>query len=94
MRGLQEIVVETAEKMEALMETGNSVRVQAATKMNDRSSRSHSIFTIRIQQRDANNEKHNVFAKVCVCVCACVCVCVCCFIGTMWLVLNCAPFNS
>ena len=63
-KGLQQIVVESAEKLEALMVQGNSVRHQAATQMNDRSSRSHSIFCIRIQQRDADNEQHNVFAKV------------------------------
>ena len=63
-KGLQQIVVESADKLEALMIQGNSVRHQAATQMNDRSSRSHSIFCIRIQQRDADNEQHNVFAKV------------------------------
>jgi hypothetical protein len=38
---------------------------QAATEMNERSSRSHSIFTIRLRQRDTENKGHNLFAKVC-----------------------------
>lgn len=63
-RGLQSIVVEDAGKLQELMERGNSMRVQAATLMNERSSRSHSIFCIKVQQRDAADESHNVYAKV------------------------------
>lgn len=32
--------------------------------MNERSSRSHSIFTIQIRQRDLADAGHNLFAKV------------------------------
>lgn len=34
-----------------LIYQGNAVRRVAATKMNDQSSRSHSVFTIRIEQK-------------------------------------------
>jgi hypothetical protein len=37
---------------------------QAATAMNERSSRSHSIFTIQIRQRDTADNGHNLFAKI------------------------------
>ena len=50
--GLQEIGVDTKEKIEKLMDQGNSARAVAATQMNATSSRSHSIFIIRLQQKE------------------------------------------
>ncbi len=38
--------------------------VQAATNVNERSSRSHSIFTIVLQQRDTENPTRSTFASV------------------------------
>jgi hypothetical protein len=70
--GLRKVVVGSAKMLNDLMAQGAMVRTQAATNMNERSSRSHSIFTIVLQQRDAEDEDHNVFASVspaCVCVC-------------------------
>ena len=50
--GLQEIGVDSKEKIEMLMDQGNSARAVAATQMNATSSRSHSIFIIRLQQKE------------------------------------------
>ena len=50
--GLQEIGVDTKEKIEKLMDQGNAARAVAATQMNATSSRSHSIFIIRLQQKE------------------------------------------
>ena len=50
--GLQEIGVDSKEKIEALMDQGNSARAVASTQMNATSSRSHSIFIIRLQQKE------------------------------------------
>ena len=49
--GLAELVVNTTDAIEELIEQGNKVRAVAATQMNARSSRSHSCFTIKINQR-------------------------------------------
>ena len=38
-----------------LQEQGNRVRKVAATEMNQRSSRSHSVFTLHIKQRDTDD---------------------------------------
>ena len=48
---LCELVVYTAQDVLKLIEQGNTVRRVAATKMNDQSSRSHSCFTIKIEQK-------------------------------------------
>ena len=48
---LCEVVVKDPEAVLQLIEQGNAVRRVAATKMNDTSSRSHSVFTIKIEQR-------------------------------------------
>lgn len=47
-KNLIETVVTTPKEALALMELGNSSRTQAKTRMNDTSSRSHAVFTIRI----------------------------------------------
>ena len=48
---LAELVVRSASDVATLLEQGNRVRAVAATQMNERSSRSHSCFTIRLQQK-------------------------------------------
>ena len=49
--GLQEIAADSGEKIQALMDQGNDMRAVAATNMNATSSRSHSIFIIKMQQK-------------------------------------------
>ena len=49
--GLAELVVSDSNQITELIEQGNKVRAVAATQMNARSSRSHSCFTIKINQR-------------------------------------------
>lgn len=49
--GLAELVVRSADHVASLIEQGNKVRQVAETNMNARSSRSHSCFTIKIEQR-------------------------------------------
>jgi hypothetical protein len=48
---LAEIVVASAADVARLLESGQRVRHVAATQMNERSSRSHSCFTLRVEQR-------------------------------------------
>ena len=50
MQNLAELVVNSADEVAKLIDQGNMVRAVAATQMNSRSSRSHSCFTIRIEQ--------------------------------------------
>lgn len=50
--GLQEIAVDSAAKISSLMDQGNEMRAVAATNMNATSSRSHSIFIIRLLQQE------------------------------------------
>jgi hypothetical protein len=52
--GLAEIVVRSVEEITGLMEQGNKVRNVAATNMNATSSRSHSVFTIKVLQKPAD----------------------------------------
>ena len=47
-KGLTEITVDNIETMQKYMELGFSNRSVRATNMNNESSRSHSIFTIKI----------------------------------------------
>lgn len=49
--GLAELKATRPEDIETFIEQGNKVRTVAETKMNARSSRSHSCFTIRISQK-------------------------------------------
>ena len=66
---LAELVVTSSAEITAYLEQGNAVRKVAATQMNERSSRSHSCFTIRIEQKiveeigDVHRET-NLFAKI------------------------------
>lgn len=48
--GLTSKTVSDFEAINELMETGNSNRTTAATNMNDTSSRSHAVFTIKFTQ--------------------------------------------
>ena len=63
-KGLQEIVVEGHEKMQKLITQGMGNRHVASTKMNEESSRSHSVFTIKIHQKDKTDDSKSTFAKV------------------------------
>ncbi len=63
-KGLHEVVVEDENKVLQLMMQGNSMRTSGETKMNARSSRSHSIFTMKIHQKDAEDETRSVFARL------------------------------
>eukprot|EP01137_Pigoraptor_chileana_P006205 Opistho-2@50302 len=53
--GIAELVVKSHEDIQTLQEQGNKVRTVASTNMNLVSSRSHSIFTMKIEQKDMNN---------------------------------------
>ena len=53
--GLAELVVRNGKDIAQLQEQGNRVRKVAATEMNQRSSRSHSVFTLHIKQRDTDD---------------------------------------
>ena len=48
---LAELVVKNEDDVAKLLEQGTKVRKVAATQMNDRSSRSHSCFIIKIEQK-------------------------------------------
>ena len=52
-QGLQEIAVDSHDKIQTLMDQGNEMRAVASTAMNATSSRSHSIFIIKMQQKQA-----------------------------------------
>ncbi|PRP88123.1 kinesin-like protein [Planoprotostelium fungivorum] len=49
---LIELVATSSDEVDRRMSDGNSVRHVASTKMNDRSSRSHSVFIVKLEQRD------------------------------------------
>ena len=63
-KDLQEIVVNDAEKLVQLMHSGTKNRAVSSTLMNSVSSRSHSIFTIKVHQKDDQDKSKNVFAKL------------------------------
>ena len=46
--GAMEIEVNSADEALGWLEVGNTARVTAATQMNQRSSRSHAVFTLHI----------------------------------------------
>ena len=64
MKGLKEIVIDSPEKMQAIVDQGMKSRTVASTQMNADSSRSHGVFTIKIHQKDTEDESKNLFAKV------------------------------
>lgn len=63
-KDLTEIVAEDAAKLEEMIANGTKNRAVSATMMNAVSSRSHSIFTIKIHQKDDDDPSRNVFAKL------------------------------
>ena len=64
-QGLQEIAVDSHIKIEQLMQQGNDMRAVAATQMNATSSRSHSIFIIKMQQMEViGGQKKEVRATI------------------------------
>lgn len=62
-KGLQEIVVDSEQRMLQLIEQGNVLRTCGSTSMNEHSSRSHSVFQVRVHQKDLES-KTSVFAKI------------------------------
>jgi kinesin family protein 1/kinesin family protein 3/17 len=63
-KGLQEVVVDSAAKLQSFIDQGMRNRTVASTQMNADSSRSHSVFIINLHQKDVEDESKNVFAKV------------------------------
>lgn len=57
--GLSEVVVKNVKELRDLLDRGNKVRKIAETSMNMRSSRSHTCFTICIEQKVYEGEKTN-----------------------------------
>jgi hypothetical protein len=57
-------VVDSAAKLQSIIDEGMSNRTVASTAMNADSSRSHSVFVITLHQKDVEDESKNVFAKV------------------------------
>ena len=63
-KGLKCIVVDSMDKVQQLMDQGQKMRTASATKMNERSSRSHSIFVLKVQQKDIANPNRVIFAAL------------------------------
>lgn len=63
-KDLQELVVTDAAKLMEIMDRGQRSRAVSATLMNATSSRSHSVFTIKVHQKDEDDPANNVFAKL------------------------------
>jgi len=63
-KDLTEIVAEDAKKLEDMLENGMKARAVSSTMMNSVSSRSHSVFTIKVHQKDSEDKSKNVFAKL------------------------------
>jgi hypothetical protein len=57
-------VVDSAAKLQSIIDEGMSNRTVASTAMNADSSRSHYVFVITLHQKDVEDESKNVFAKV------------------------------
>mmetsp|Transcript_20554 Transcript_20554/g.28323 ORF Transcript_20554/g.28323 Transcript_20554/m.28323 type:complete len:818 (-) Transcript_20554:135-2588(-) len=68
--GLCELIVRDSKELLRLIYQGNAVRRVASTNMNDQSSRSHSVFTIKIEQRTSTaienglTKEHMIKAKM------------------------------
>ncbi|CAM9250349.1 unnamed protein product, partial [Ectocarpus fasciculatus] len=63
-KNLQEVVIDSSAKMQAMIDQGMGNRTTASTQMNAESSRSHSVFTFKLHQKDTEDESKNLFAKV------------------------------
>lgn len=59
-KGLTEVTVKTVAEIDSVMTTGASNRTVGSTKMNEHSSRSHSIFTISVEGSELINGKEVV----------------------------------
>lgn len=61
-----EVYVSSAEQMRQVHKSGSENRTMAATRMNERSSRSHSVFVLYVQQKDTKTEttKHSKYISV------------------------------
>jgi hypothetical protein len=57
--GLTEDACQTAEKVEELLEFGSKRRAIAATQMNSASSRSHAVFSVRVERLDGKKPEPN-----------------------------------
>lgn len=63
-KDLQEIVVDSSEKLQKLIDQGFDCRATASTAMNQASSRSHCLFIIKMHQKDDQNASNNNFSKI------------------------------
>mmetsp|Transcript_23764 Transcript_23764/g.43058 ORF Transcript_23764/g.43058 Transcript_23764/m.43058 type:complete len:1221 (+) Transcript_23764:46-3708(+) len=63
-KDLQEIVVDSSEKLQKLIDQGFEHRATAATQMNASSSRSHCLFIIKMHQKDDRVASNNNFSKM------------------------------
>jgi len=63
-KDLTEIVAENSQKLEDLLDNGTKNRAVSSTNMNGASSRSHSIFSIKVHQKDDDDPTKSVFAKL------------------------------
>jgi len=63
-KDLMEMVVDNGDKLVSLMNSGTKNRAVSSTMMNSVSSRSHSIFIIKVHQKDDEDKSKNVFAKL------------------------------
>ncbi|CAE7220769.1 KIF13B, partial [Symbiodinium pilosum] len=63
-KDLQEIVVDSSDKVLKLIDQGFEHRATAATQMNATSSRSHCLFIIKMHQKDDLNAGNNNFSKM------------------------------
>eukprot|EP00930_Biecheleria_cincta_P052986 TRINITY_DN3829_c0_g1_i1.p1 TRINITY_DN3829_c0_g1~~TRINITY_DN3829_c0_g1_i1.p1 ORF type:complete len:1300 (+),score=334.38 TRINITY_DN3829_c0_g1_i1:26-3901(+) len=63
-KDLQEIVVDSSDKLQRLIDQGFEHRATAATQMNASSSRSHCLFIIKMHQKDDENSANNNFCKM------------------------------
>ena len=66
--GLNELVVKSEKEIAELIDKGNENRSVGATSMNAESSRSHSVFTVKINQREAveaaGGKEIKIFSKI------------------------------
>lgn len=63
-KDLTEIVADNPQRLEELLDSGQKSRAVSSTMMNATSSRSHSIFTVKVHQKDEEDKSKNVFAKL------------------------------
>eukprot|EP00929_Paragymnodinium_shiwhaense_P070356 TRINITY_DN3563_c1_g1_i1.p1 TRINITY_DN3563_c1_g1~~TRINITY_DN3563_c1_g1_i1.p1 ORF type:complete len:1077 (+),score=366.82 TRINITY_DN3563_c1_g1_i1:258-3488(+) len=63
-KDLMESVVEDPNALGKIIQEGFKNRATGATKMNDMSSRSHVVFTIKLHQKDVSDTSRNTISKV------------------------------